>query len=92
VVAKKAVKKPVAKPVAVPAKKAKKVDKKPPAKLTSSMKTTKASAVRATDGNSQKTPIKSSKASGMSSEPVVLDDTPEPEVAPKTASHDASNH
>jgi hypothetical protein len=85
--------KPVAKPKVVAAKKtvAKKVEKKPAAKPTSSTKTTKASAVQATNGNSQKTKIKTSKASGMSSEPIVLGDTPEPEAAPNTTSPDNTN-
>ena len=93
VVTKKIAPKPVAKPKVVAAKKtvAKKVEKKPAAKPTSSMKTTKASAVQATNGNSQKTKIKTSKASGMSSEPIVLGDTPEPEAAPNTTSPDNTN-
>jgi superfamily II DNA or RNA helicase len=95
VVTKKTPTKPVAKPKAVPAKKtaaaAKKADKKPAAKLTSSMKTTKASAVQATSGNSQKSKSKTCKG-GISSEPIVLDDTPEPEAAANIASPDTTKN
>jgi chromodomain-helicase-DNA-binding protein 4 len=91
VVTKAIVKKPVAKPVTVPAKKtaAKKVDKKPAAKLTSSMKTTKASAAREANGVPPATKTKALEASGMLSEPIVLD-TPEPEQ--HIASPDTTNH
>lgn len=87
--------KPVAKPKVVTARKtaAKKVDLKPLVKPTSSTKTIKASAAQATNGVSQKTEQKqkTSTASGMSSEPIVLGDTPEPEAAPNTASPDNTN-
>ncbi|GAB7328272.1 hypothetical protein MBLNU13_g00280t2 [Cladosporium sp. NU13] len=95
-VTKTVVKKPAAKPKAVPAKKAaaKKLEKKPAAKIkiTSSMKTTKASAVQTTNGSSLKTKTKAVKSSRVSYKPVVLDDTPEPEIAPNTTSLDATTH
>lgn len=84
---------PVAEPLVVPAKKraAKKDDKKPAVKITSSMKTAKASAARATNGNKPKINTRTPKSSGKLSEPIVIDlDSPVPAqdtTSPETIDH-----